>query len=58
MLRLFGVPASSSRGRRGGSGGGGGDGGGGGGLGGLRPRAGVEVITRLGAAQAQPYLHL
>ena len=48
MLRLFGVPASSSRGR----------GGGGGGLGGLRPRAGVEVITRLGAAQAQPYLHL
>ena len=64
MLRLFGVPASSSRGRRGGSGGGGGGdgevarGGGGGGLGGLRPRAGVEVITRLGAAQAQPYLHL
>ena len=58
MLRLFGVPASSSRGRRGGSGGGGGDGGGGGGLGGLRPRAGVEVITRLGATQAQPYLHL
>ena len=49
MLRLFGVPASSSRGRRGG---------GGGGLGGLRPKAGVEVITRLGAAQAQPYLHL
>ena len=71
MLRLFGVPASSSRGRggggEGGSGGGGGgggegveggSGGGGGGLGGLRPRAGVEVITRLGAAQAQPYLHL
>ena len=50
MLRLFGVPASSSRGR--------GGGGGGGGVGGLRPRAGVEVITRLGAAQAQPYLHL
>ena len=59
MLRLFGVPASSSRGRRGGGEGvGGGSGGGGGGLGGLRPRAGVEVITRLGAAQAQPYLHL
>ena len=63
MLRLFGVPASSSRGRRGGGGGDGGSGGvarggGGGGLGGLRPRAGVEVITRLGAAQAQPYLHL
>ena len=62
MLRLFGVPASSSRGRRGGGGGGSGGGrvakGGGGGLGGLRPRAGVEVITRLGAAQAQPYLHL
>ena len=66
MLRLFGVPASSSRGRRGGgeggggaSGGdGGGGGGGGGGLGGLRPRAGVEVITRLGATQAQPYLRL
>ena len=58
MLRLFGVPASSSRGRRGGGGGVGGGGGGGGGLGGLRPRAGVEVITRLGAAQAQPYLHL
>ena len=56
MLRLFGVPASSSRGR--GGGGEGGSGGGGGGLGGLRPRAGVEVITRLGAAQAQPYLHL
>ena len=58
MLRLFGVPASSSRGRRGGGGGVGGGGGGGGGLGGLRPRAGVEVIARLGAAQAQPYLHL
>ena len=71
MLRLFGVPASSSRGRRGGGeggggsggeggggGSGGGSGGGDGGLGGLRPRAGVEVITRLGAAQAQPYLHL
>ena len=57
MLRLFGVPASSSRGR-GVRGGEGGSGGGGGGLGGLRPRAGVEVITRLGAAQAQPYLHL
>ena len=68
MLRLFGVPASSSRGRGRGGGGGSGEGGGGGGgvdrggggggLGGLRPRAGVEVITRLGAAQAQPYLHL
>ena len=58
MLRLFGVPASSSRGRRGGGVGGSGGEGGGGGLGGLRPRAGVEVITRLGAAQAQPYLHL
>ena len=53
MLRLFGVPASSSRGRRGGGEGGGG-GGGGGGLGGLRPRAGVEVITRLGRPRPNP----
>ena len=54
MLRLFGVPASSSRGRRGGGGGEGGGGGGGGGLGGLRPRAGVEVITRLGRPRPNP----